>query len=169
MALAFISNTSAESIDNIEEQMYLMNCPLPIYDGIATLDSIDGYAVNYTVSYGNGTNNEGTRFICSIDSITDNFSASAEIIPYGETLFDFIPYGWLGYLSDTITQIFARLQAMFTLISFFVAPTNFNILGYTLEDITGIALAVVIGIYGVAYTFIGAMMYKILSPFSGVS
>lgn len=169
ITLSILSNVGEDSVDRIEEQMFLMNCPLPIFSDIATLNSIDGYSVNYTITAGeiNGTDTEGTRFICSIDSITGNFQASTSIEPYGEALFDFIPFGWLGYLAHTLTDIFARLQAMFTLVSFFVSPTGFNILGFTLDDLTGFALLLVISIYGLCYLAIGVMMYKILSPFAG--
>jgi hypothetical protein len=167
--LGIVSNSSSDSLDNIEEQIFLMNCPMPIFNGIATLNSIDGYAVNYTVSYPalNGTATEGTKFICTIDSITQNFSASTSIEPYGATLFDFIPFGWLGYLADILTAMFQSVQAIFTLISFFVAPTNFNILGFTLSDLSGLALAAIVSLYALCYVSIGAMLYKVLSPFSG--
>lgn len=164
--LGFVSNSSEASQNNIADQMFLMNCPLPIYDGVATLNSIEGFALNYTVSYGNGTVNDGTRFECNASN--GLFGANTVIIPYGETLFDFIPYGFLGYLSDSITTLFQRVQAMFTLVSYFVTPSNFNILGYTLADLGGFALLIIVILYAVCYIFIGIMLYKVISPFSGV-
>ena len=168
--LGIVSNSSSDSLDNIEEQIFLMNCPMPIFNGIATLNSIDGYAVNYTISYPtlNGTSTEGTKFICTIDSITQNFSASTSIEPYGATLFDFIPFGWLGYLADVLTAMFQSVQAVFTLIAFFMTPTNFNILGFTLADLSGIPLFSIIALYALCYVSIGVMLYKMLSPFAGV-
>lgn len=168
--LGIVSNSSSDSLDNIEEQIFLINCPMPIFNGIAILNSIDGYSVNYTVSYNvlNGTSTEGTKFICSIDSITQAFTASTSIEPYGASLFDTIPFGWLGYLADFMTSIFQTLQAVFTLISFFVTPTNFNILGFTLNDLSGIPLFSIIALYALCYISIGLMLYKLISPFSGV-
>lgn len=145
--------------------MFLSNCPLPIYAGVATLNDIDGFAVNYTVAYSD-TNNTGTFFECSASGGV--FGANTVIKDYGATLFDFIPYGWLGYIADFLTTVFQRVYAIFTLISFFVAPLNFSIFGYTIADLAGIPLMIVISVYAMCYIFVGAMVYKILSPFSGV-
>ena len=170
MLLAVVSNTSATSLQNIQDQMYLMNCPLPIYNGVATLTSIDGFALNYTIAYNNTVDSNGTFFRCSLDLLSNpHFNASAEIKEYGYTLFSAIPIGWLGYVADSLTVLWQRIYAFFTLVSFFVTPTNFNILGYTIADLAGIALMIVIGIYGLCYLFIGAMLYKLFSPFSGVT
>lgn len=166
--LGFVSNSSDASIDKIENQMFLMNCPLPIYDGVATLNSIEGFALNYTVTYGNGTTNTGTMFECSIQD-GNLFNANTIIKEYGATLFDFIPYGWLGFVADFLTGVFQQLQALFTLISYFVTPTGFNIAGFTIDDLSGQALLLIILIYGFCYTVIGTMLYKVLSPFGGGS
>lgn len=174
--LGIVSNSSAESIDVIQGQMFIMNCPLPIYNGVATLDPIapfNGFALNYTVTSNPDitTDFNGTKFECTYDPLSapPHLGANTVIYNYGATtFFGTIPYGWLGYLSDTLGNIFGRLQAMFTLISFFVAPTNFNILGYSLTDLGGFALMFVIAIYAFCYIAIGAFLYKTLSPFSGV-
>lgn len=166
--LSIVSNSSTESLRNIEEQVFLINCPLPIYDGIAVLNSINGYSINYTVTHGNTTEGDGTLFICSIDSITGAFTASTVIKPYGSaSFFDVIPIGWLGYVADTITSAFDSVYHVFVLLSFFITPTNFNILGFTLDDLTGQALFMVIAIYGLCYIAIGILIYKVVSPFSG--
>lgn len=146
-----------------------MNCPLPIYNGIATLNSIDGYVLNYTISYNNTVTSDGTFFRCSLDLLSNpHFNASGEIKEYGYTLFSAIPIGWLGYVSDSLSVLWQRIYAFFTLVGFFVLPTNFNILGYTISDLTGIALMIVVALYGMCYLFIGGMVYKLFSPFSGV-
>lgn len=162
--LAIISNVGEDSINNIQDQMFLSNCPLPIYAGVANLNTINGFAINYTVTY-SASNNTGTYFECQASG--GLFGVNTVIKDYGATLFDFIPYGWLGYIADFLTSLFQRLYAVFTLLSFFIAPTNFNILGYTLDDLSGIPLMVVIMVYGISYIFIGSWLYKTVSPFSG--
>lgn len=168
VVMSLVSNSGEQSIDNIEEQMYLLNCPDPIYDGVATLQTIEGFRVNYTTSFGNTTEGDGTFFICSIDDITGNFQASTVIKPYGSaSFFDVIPIGWLGYVSDWISNQLQKVQAFFTLLTFVLIPVNFSILGYTLADLSGVALMVVIALYAFAYIFIGAWLYKTISPFAG--
>ena len=167
MVLAIVSNTSEDSINNIEDQMFLANCPLPIFDQVATANDIVGFAVNYTVTFGNGTDTDGSFFECTAED--GLFGVSVTVKEYGATLFSAIPIGWLGYLADSITVLFERLYAVFTLITYFVTPANFNILGYGLADVDGIALMLIIGIYALCYIAVGVWIYKTVSPFSGVS
>ena len=149
--------------------MFLMNCPMPIYNGDVSNLDILGFSVNYTVTYYSSLSDfNGTFFQCSLDSITGAFTVSAISKPYDATLFSVIPIGWYGYLADFLVTMFARLEAMFILIGFFVLPTGFNILGITIDDLSGYALMLVISIYGLSYIAIGAMIYKIVSPFAGV-
>lgn len=180
--IAIVSNTGEDAINNIENQMYLLNCPLPIYEGVVlnnTDITIEGFAVVYNITHnvdingfttGNDQDKAGTKFICSIDELSPApFGVLETPRQYGITLFGFIPYGQLGFVSDWLGTSFGRLQAGFTLISFFVTPANFNILGYGLGDIGGVALMFVIGIYAMCYIFIGLWIYKTVSPFSGAS
>lgn len=171
--LGIVSNSSESSLLHIEQQMFLMNCPFPIYNGEATVNSIDGYTVNYTVSKSNLIKNNfnGTRFDCTIDPLSGppQIGVSTAILQYGaSTFWGTIPYGWIGYLSDTLGNLLDRMQAMFTIVGFFITPSNFNILGYTLGDLSGMALFVIVAVYAMCYIFIGIMIYKIVSPFSGV-
>jgi hypothetical protein len=161
MITAIVSNSGATSSQNIQNQIFLQNCPMPIYAGIATLTDIDDFSVTYTVEY-SATNNTGTYFECSIDSITGQPSANTVIKQYGATLFDTIPYGWLGYVADYISAGFARLQAYVTIIVFAVTPVNFDIMGYTIDDLSGVALVVVIGIYIFCYIGIGQYLIPMI-------
>lgn len=171
IVLAILSNSGEESQANIQRQMFLMNCPMPIYNGDITNLDILGFSVNYTVTYYDSLSDfNGTFFQCSYTPNPDpdlDLEVNAISKPYDSTLFSVIPIGWYGYLADFFVALFARLEAMFVLVGFFVTPTNFNILGFTIEDLSSYALMLVIGIYGLCYLAIGAMMYKILSPFSG--
>lgn len=174
MILAIVSNTSQSALVEIEDEIYLMNCPLPIYEGVATNVAISGFAVLYDIEHnkdinGNTTTNDaekvGTEFDCNADG--GLFGVSTTIRQYGVTLFDFIPYGFVGFLSDWFSHTFENGGALFRLISFFISPLNFNILGITIADLSGMALLMVIGIYAFCYICIGVMLYKVLSPFSG--
>lgn len=154
MIVAIVGNTGATSTDNIEEQIFYMNCPSPIFDGVATLTDINDYGVTYTVVYGNGTSNTGTFFECSIDGAGLR-SANTIIKEYGATFFDTIPYGWLGFVADYISSGLQHAQAFFTIIAFMITPINFSILGYSLADISGIGAMIVIGVYVFCYVGIG--------------
>ncbi len=81
-----------------------------------------------------------------------------------------IPFaGFPFFLGDWLSELFAnKLSAIGTLIYFFITPANFDMFGYTISDLSGIPLMFVIVIYAISYIGIGAMAYKIISPFSGV-
>lgn len=153
--------------------MFLMNCPLPSYDGRynATNVTIEGFVVvlndsSTMVDFGG----EGTVFRCSTDSLLTppaGFQVQMTNKDYQATTLGF-PSGWFFYAGDYIGASFQRINNMLILIGFFVLPTGFNIFGYGIEDLPLLALIFVISIYGLCYVFIGAMMYKIISPFAGV-
>lgn len=173
MILGFVSNSSEDSILKVQQQMFMMNCPLPIYNGIANDTNIVGYNVNYTIIYHDDIKTDfyGTYFKCTIDPLSapPQIGATGTVRQYGATTFwGTLPYGWLGYVADFLTASFQKITAFFTLISYFVSPTGFDILGYGLSDLSGLGLFLVIGIYAFCYICIGAMIYKIVSPFSGV-
>lgn len=168
--MSLVSNSGESSIDNIEAQMYLLHCPDPIYNGVATLQAIEGFRVNYTIAYSNSTTDfEGTFFVCTIDSITGNFQASAVIKEYDATLFDFIPIGWFGYVADWLSNGLQKVQAFFTLLTFVLLPVNFDVFGFTLADLSGLGLIAIIALYAFCYIWIGAWIYKTVSPFAGGS
>lgn len=171
-SIGFISNISPASQKNIQDQMYMQNCPMPIFQGVAGNVTFTSYfAFNYTQTYPTGSNNQtGTYFKCRLDFLSSNHP-SLSIIPkeYGHTSFGFIPDGWLSFAGDSLSVLFLRLQAFFTLIAYYITPINFSILGYTISDLSTLAITFVISIYALSYITIGAWLYKILSPFSGVS
>jgi len=134
LTLIFIFQSS---IDAIEGQQFIINCPYPIYEGvIANVGdlAVDGVFVKYNVTHnrdinGNTTTNDqdkvGTRFEC------DSNGVSAGTREYGKTLFDFIPYGWLGYTADSITAFFSSVQARVVLLFiYFDAPAQVSGLSF---------------------------------------
>jgi len=172
--LGIVGNTGQSSVANIERQIFFINCPAPIYHGVATINSIEGLALNYTVDYGASTQDfqntfNGTYFLCTFDPLSapPGLGASTIIKAYGDTLFGFIPVGWLGYVSDWLTHGFQQLQALTTIIFFFVTPSNFDIMGFTIDDLDGIALIIMVTIYVFCYIPVVIFIYKAISPFVG--
>ena len=94
MTLSFIFQSAVEEI---AVQSWRLQCPFPIFNGIAQNLDIIGTTLNYTVVYsGSNSTAEGTFFNCDTDPITHALSANTIIYSYGETLFDVIPYGQFG-------------------------------------------------------------------------
>jgi hypothetical protein len=158
--MGIVSNTSQTAIESVENQIFLMNCPLPLNGAIGTLDQIVGLTVNYTTVYDNDTSDYNiTVFICSIDSITGAFTANTEVYTSGTDWFSSTT-GTLFYASATLTALVTKGVAFLTLFSFILTPANFSILGYGIGDLTGASLAVVVGVYIVAYVFIGIWIFS---------
>lgn len=110
-------------LTEVNAQIWKTNCPLPIYDGIASNLTINGVVLEYDVTYGNGTENNGTFFECG--NVGELLNANTIIKEYGATLFDFIPYGWLGFVGDTISATFAKIQNAVGIIWLFInAPAE---------------------------------------------
>jgi hypothetical protein len=172
--MAVVSNSGSSSIDRIELQIFLINCPAPIYHGVATDLNINGLSVNYTITQTNysGTSSfNGTYFDCydanAGISDTPAPTVTAVIKEYGATAFDTIPFGWLGYLADYLTHGFQQGQALVTLLFYFATPANFSVLGFDLNDLSGIPLFIIISLYVFAYVPIALFAYKSISPFVG--
>ena len=177
MILAIVANSSSDSQENIQRQMFLMNCPEPSYDGQynATNVSINGFSVllgtnNSTNPYMNNVTfgGNGTVFRCYVDTLSSGtgYTVTMSNKDYQEVTLGF-PSGWFKFAGDFIGQLFKRITELFIMIGFFVTPSNFNILGYTLDDISGLILLFVISLYAICYIAIAVLIYKVISPFSG--
>lgn len=169
MIMSIISNTSQTAVSAVEDQIFLMNCPLPINGGIATLDEITGLTVNYTTVYDNDTSDYHiTLFICTIDPITGAFTVNTEIYSSGTDWFSSTT-GTLFYVSTAITQVFGKIINVLTIFSFILTPANFSIMGFGLSDLSGTALALVVGVYVVCYVFIAIWIFTtILGSLGGL-
>lgn len=179
VVMSLVSNSGEQSIENIEEQLFIFNCPSPLANQLINSThpsvTIEGFTLKYnTRAQPDGaviydTNGTGTFFVCGIDELSpgNGFTISLEAREYGTTAFGVIPIGYFGYILDTVSNGVSRLVAMFTLVSFVLTPVNFSILGYTLADLTGLAVMTVVGLYALSYTFIGIFLYKAISPFAG--
>lgn len=51
LIMGIISNSGSISADNIENQMFLANCPFPTHNVLPTVSSIEGFIVVYTLDY----------------------------------------------------------------------------------------------------------------------
>jgi len=158
-----IGNTSPTGISNIQFQFDKMNCPFPLWEGIDHL-TIDGeLAFGMNITHSSTPNNPdpendlGTAYRCEFDPTIDETSFYTSTYTFGATCFSVIPCGWFSFASETLTKVAEKITAFFTLLAFFLTPINFNILGFTLADIGGVGLMLVIAIYGFAY--IGIVLY----------
>lgn len=71
--MSIVSNSGETSIVNIENQLFLFNCPSPIFNGVVNATdpgtTIEGFAVVWdsdAVIYSSGNNATGTFFNCYI-------------------------------------------------------------------------------------------------------
>lgn len=146
----------------------MMNCPMPIYSGTAgNVTFVSYFSFNYTV-FTQAGNKTGTFFQCLLFFNQVNHPSLSLIQKeYGKTEFNVIPVGQLLYTGDVFYIAFQRVQAFFELVSLFVTPIQFNILGFTINDIGGLAVMLVIAVYALCYIAIGGMIYKLISPFGG--
>ena len=168
-----VANSGQTAVAKIEREIFFINCPAPIYRGIATLNSINGLALNYTVDYGASPQGysssfNGTFFECTFDSLSapPGLGASTIIKEYGYQTLG-IPVGWFGFVADYLVHIFQQVQALTTLISYFLTPSNFDVLGFTLDDLGGISLMIIVVLYVFCYVPIVIFIYKAVSPLAG--
>lgn len=168
LIMAIVNNTSQTAFTAFENQIFLMNCPYPINGGVATNLNIDGLVITYDVNKDNSTSDYHiTIFDCGIvDPDIPLYSASTTVYTNSANWFNSMT-GGLFYLLEGIYTVASQIQAFLTIFSFILAPTNFSIMGFGLEDLSGSALMVVIGVYIISYVFIGAWLYITFNPFKG--
>ena len=177
MLFAVISNTSSIGQDNIEFQMFLMNCPYPVYNALPMLDvdPIDGFTVIYTMNYSIAHVNKVSVFECfdSNAGLPLPRAPTVNLIVYEPTESFFTAFdnafAWIGYIYNLFTALFQKATALLTLVGYIVTPINFNILGYGISDISGTGLLFIIFLYAFCYISIGVWLYKVIMPFGGSS
>ena len=171
--LAIVGNASATSITNIQEQFDRMTCPMPASPGLWNSSNTLIYA-NGTYNYPN-INNQTLTLTCTEIHTADNidyYYGIFTIQPFfsNGTGFSFgVPMGEFIFMGDFLASLGDKIGAFFTILYYILTPANFNILGFTIADLSGIPLMVIIGIYALCYIAIGALLYKIISPFAGAS
>lgn len=169
--MGIISNTNERSFTQIENQIFLMNCPYPINGGTATNINIDGLTANYTLvrDASNSTNYHLTVFNCEVtDPDIPTYSANIIVYETANNWFD-VGTSYLAYIMNYIFSFTKQIQGALTLFSFILTPANFEILGFTLNDLSGVAVAIVVILYLFSYAMIVAWLYVTFNPFKGGS
>lgn len=131
ISLAFVFSNSTS---NINRQQFVLNCPYPILNGIATFGSPpfipvgqNANRLNYTVTWNNNTH--GSFFECHLDPLSNPQQGATIIIKnYGASTFGgAIPYGWYAWLGDSITAFFGKLSPFVAMIyEMFNAPAQIS-------------------------------------------
>lgn len=140
------------SLTEIEVEQFRMNCPLPIFEGVISNVAIEGVIIDFDITHnkdinGNITSNDqekvGAKFECY--DTQDVIGVSIATKQYGATLFDTIPYGWTGYVSDWLSQagfkIGASLKLVYLLVNAPAEVTNlawFSLLNILLFAFVGL-------------------------------
>lgn len=159
--LSIIGNSGAQSAANITTQFNKISCPLPeasgLWNNTGTLTRT-GQTYNYP-----NVSTQTLTLTCTAVHTADGFDYC-----YGCPTVSFA--GMMFYVGDWLSELVGNKgSAILTLVYFFVTPANFDVMGYTISDLSGVALMSVILLYAISYIFIGAMGYKLLSPWSSGS
>jgi len=168
--MAIVSNTSETAFTAFENQIFLMNCPYPIFAGLASNLNIDGLTVTYDLLRDNSTSDfHLTVFNCGIiDPDIPTYSVSTTVFTNAANWFTSAT-GFLAYAMHGIYAVAGQIQSILTIFSFILSPANFSLLGYGLADLSGAGLMVVIGIYIISYVFVAVWLYVTFNPFKGSS
>ena len=159
MIFAIVSNSGQTGTANIQSLMDRLGCPMPSSTGLWN-SSNTLILNNFTYNYPH-VNNQTLTFTC-----TDVHTADGIDYNYGQPL---VAIGVLYYANDYLSELFFnKASAVFTMIGYVLAPINFDVWGYTLDDLSGIAVMIVIALYIFAYIPIGILVYKAISPFTGM-
>jgi hypothetical protein len=159
MIFAIVSNSGQTGTANIQSLMDRLNCPMPSGTGLwnnTNVLTLDGGTYNYP-----NVSNQTLTLTCTDVHTADNVDYF-----YGQPA---VAIGVFYYANDYLSELFFnKVSAIFTMIGYILAPINFDVWGYTIGDLSGVALMVVIALYVFAYIPIGIIIYKTISPFTGL-
>lgn len=131
------------SIDDSQLELHNANiaCPFPITDAVDYL--------NGTIDY-DPASGDGTFYLC------DENGTSTIIKEYDNTLFDTIPYGWLGYTADWLTVLSTKGSAVMNII---------GILSNATVPVSIITEAPVLAVpYAILFLVLGIGIYLLAHP-----
>lgn len=156
-----INSTAPANLDNIQDLFDRMDCPLPSITGL--------WNNTGTIEYSGGTYNYpdvGTQVITL--TCTQVHTLNGFDYAYGSPTIPFagMPFFFADFISEVIAN---KLTAFFELIGFLLSPANLSVLGFTVADASQFAQFIIGIIYLFCYVSIGALLYKIISPFAGAS
>lgn len=164
--IAIISNYAPDNQDAIQDLFDRINCPMPAISGLVNVTGVITYS-DATYNWRNGGGGTGAQPPATL-TCTEVHTLEDFDYLYGSPTVPFAGFGF--FIGDFISEIIAnKLPALFELIGFLLSPASLNILGFTIADIEGFPLMMVIAIYIMCYIAIGALLYKIISPFAGAS
>lgn len=165
--LIVISILAVNAPDNQDEIQHLFDrftCPMPEAGGL--------WNSSGTIIHGNGTYNwerDGSNGAQPPDTLTCTQVHTLQGVDYyyGQPA---VAIGVFYFINDYVSEFIGNKGgAFFQLMAIVLTPAGFNLLGFTIADLSGVALMGVIGIYIMCYIAIGALIYKIISPFAGAS
>lgn len=116
--IAVLSFAFQSSVQEITLQQFRLNCPYPIYQGFINATAgdiaIEDTFVVYNVTYLGNITSDGMRFQCIANPGPGPDTGSPQVLisseQYGATFFG-IPWGWIGYVSHTMTEFFDKADA----------------------------------------------------------
>lgn len=164
--IAIVSNYAPTNQDTIQSLFDRINCPMPAISGLVNVTGTITYS-DATYNWRNGGGGTGAQPPATL-TCTEVHTIEDFDYLYGQPTLPFAGFGF--FIGDWISELLAnKLPAFFEMLGFLLSPASLNILGFTISDLSGFALMGVIAIYLMCYIAIGAMMYKIISPFAGAS
>lgn len=170
MIMGIVSNVNQTAFTAVENQIFLMNCPYPINGGIAQNTNIEGLTVTYDLVRDNSTQDYNlTLFDCEVtDPDIPLYAVSTTVLTTPNDWFN-VAGSYLAYLMNYIFSVTGQVNGALTLFSFILTPANFEIMGFTLSDLSGSAVMIVVGLYLVSYAIIISWLYVTFNPFKGAS
>jgi len=162
--LAILGNTSPSGQDAINNEFERLSCPLPEAGGL--------WNSSGTIIHGNGTYNwqrDGSNGAQPPDTLTCTQVHTLQGVDYyyGQPA---VAIGVFYFINDYVSEVLANKGgAFFTILFYMLTPANLDFLGYTIDDLTGVPLIFILSVYIMCYIAIGALLYKIISPFAGAS
>lgn len=159
---------------NMQTAFAHLNCPMPASTGVVG-KGVDSNG-NSILVYTNGTYNNPWKGNYTFNTLYYHGSICTNV----HTLagYDYF-YGSVGsvsglgmpiFIGDYLSEAGDKLTNFFYMVSVIMNPAQFSITldrPYTLADMNITAQGIIYAIYAFSYVGIGAMIYKIASPFSG--
>lgn len=170
MVMAIVSNTGQTATANIQQLMDRLGCPMPEGNGLWNSSGTITHT-NATYNWPNAGGGAGAQPIGNLTNggtltCTEVHTLDGVDYYFGQPA---VAIGVFFYVNDYISELFGnKVTAVFTMIAYVLAPINFDVFGFTIADLSGVALMLVIGLYVFSYIPIGILIYKAISPFTGL-
>ena len=160
MIMAVVSNSGQTATANIQHQFNRLGCPMPEGSGLWNNSGVITRS-NFTYNY-EAVNQNVLTLTCTdvhtMDGIDYCFGCPSPPA-----------VGILVFINDYLSELFGNKGgAIGTIIAYVLTPINFDVMGFTIADLSGLSLMFVIGLYIFAYLPIGIFIYKAIIPFAGV-